>query len=90
MRHIVLKLGFSFKNLADIATLDSFKKGLDTHISECQKLVQLYEKEHSIYANNVRAVYKEAHVPEELPKKEDIKKVRMYCIKEISWLGTKI
>ena len=31
MQHIVLKLGFSFKNLADIATLDSFKKGLDTH-----------------------------------------------------------
>ena len=37
--HIALKLGFLLKNLADIATLDSLKKGLDTHVTECQKFV---------------------------------------------------
>ena len=44
--HIALKLGFLLKNLADIATLDSLKKGLDTHVTECQKFVQLYEKKY--------------------------------------------
>ena len=55
------------------------------------EVVQLHEKEYSIYANNARAVYKKrkAHVPEELPGEEDIKEVRN-CIEEISRLCTKI
>lgn len=33
---------------------------------------------------------RKAHVPEELPEEEDIKKVKIYCIEEISRLCTKI
>ena len=55
------------------------KKRLDTLVPECQKFVQLYEKEYSVYANNARTVYKrrKARVLEELSEKEDIKKVRI-------------
>ena len=64
------------------------KKGLDTYGTECQRFAQLYEKEYSIFVNNVRAVDKKRKV--HLPEEEDINKVRMYCIKDISQLCTKI
>ena len=82
--HITLKLGFSLKTLADIASLKHLKEGLDPQVSKCEKFLMLYEKEYSIYAKNATAVYnkRKAYIPEELPEEEHIKKVRRYCIQE--------
>lgn len=41
----------------------------------------IYEKEYSVFVNNVRAKDKERKV--HLPEEEDINKIRMYCIKDI-------
>ena len=79
-----LKLGFSLKTLADIASLKYLKEGLDSEVSNCEKFLMLYEKEYPIYEENAKAVYgkRKAYIPEELPEEEDIKKVRRYCIQE--------
>ena len=44
----------------------------------------LYQKEYSIYAKKGKVVYnkRKAYIPEELPEKEDMKKVPRYCIQE--------
>ena len=82
--HITLKLGFSLKIFADIASLKYLKEGLDSQVSDCEKFLILYEKEYSIYAKNAKAVCnkRKDYIPEELPEEEDIKKVRRYCTEE--------
>ena len=50
--HRILKLGFSLRTLAEIATLKYIKENADTKVTECQKFMYLYGGEYSIYANN--------------------------------------
>ena len=90
--HRILKLGFSLRTLAEIATLKYINENADTKVTECQKFMYLYEGEYSIYANNSRAVHRKrkAHVPEELPEEEDVKAVRSYCINEILKICRKV
>ena len=82
--HITLKLGFSLKTLADIASLKNLKENLDSEVSNCEKFLIIYEKEYSIYVKNAKAVYDKpkAYIPEELPEEEGIKKVGQCCIQE--------
>ena len=90
--HRILKLGFSLRTLAEIATLKYINENADTKVTECQKFMYLYEGEYSIYVNNSRAVYRKrkAYIPEELPEEEDVKAVRSYCINEILRICRKV
>ena len=90
--HRILKLGFSLRTLAEIATLKYINENADTKVTECQKFMYRYEGEYSIYVNNSRAVYRKrkAYIPEELPEEEDVKAVRNYCINEILKICRKV
>ena len=90
--HRILKLGYSLRTLAEIATLKYIKENADTKVIEFQKFMYLYEGEYSIYANNARAVYRKrkAYIPEELPEEEDVKAVRSYWINEILRICRKV
>ena len=90
--HRILKLGFSLRTLAEIATLKYINENADTKVTECQKFMYLYEGEYSIYVNNSRAVYRKrkAYIPEELPEEEDVKAVRSYSINEILKICRKV
>ena len=83
--HRILKLGFSLRTLAEIATLKYIKENADTKVTECQKFMYLYEGEYSIYGNNARTVYRnrQSYTSGELATKEDVIAVRSYCINEI-------
>ena len=84
--HRIVKLEFSLRTLAEIATLLCIK------VTECQNFMYLYEDEYSVYANNARAVYRKrkAYIPKELLEEEDVKAVRSYCINEISRICRKV
>ena len=83
--HRILKLGFSLRTLAEIATLKYINENADTKVTECQKFMYLYEGEYSIYGNNARTVYRnrQSYTSGELATKEDVIAVRSYCINEI-------
>ena len=76
--HRILKLRFSLKTIAEIASLKYIKENVDTKVSECQRFMYLYEKEYSMPIMLALFTQKErAYTVEELLE-QDVKAVRSY------------
>ena len=61
------------------------KKNDNESMQKCQHFLELYETDYMVYSNNARAVYekRQGNIPEELPRENDIKLIRVASISKI-------